>query len=457
LLVCGLRSLFAIAGLGALAALSPALAVTSVHPFGVNVRATGPTTVFLTFRGLDAGEVPVEAFWCGELQPALIAASPQLQLPFAVQSTNPCVPGTIFGRLPVAFDRARASSSGGVTNLTDIMAIPASVARRAWQDAEAGANSAFFYVRRFTGPAGERFVIVTCRMSGGGARVPLALTEVRLAFAIDGVQPTILALARDQPPPRAAARIRYNGSGTLRGRWEVVLPGDIEPAIDDLLTEATLPTERRSLQRRWAVVERFQRALPPTGEVVLPGPDPARVPTGADGAYKLLLRIEATDDKEGTSDTGGGRLAFAGGVAAFPMPVLRYMVGGAAKGLATGAPVLLAPAAGQARGEAMEFTWADPAGAAMLRFELRREVAQPRTTTSASAAGDVAANFSGEPGGEPGGEVLSALVKPGTGRYVLPPWVVSAERGRALRWRVWALGAQGAELSASDWRDIAWP
>ena len=118
--------------------LPAASAVTSVHPFGVNVRATGATTVFLTFRGLDAGEVAQEAFWCGELQPALVAANPQLQAPFAVQASNPCVPGTVFGRLPLALDRAWPSSSAGNTNLTDIMAIPASVARRAWQDAQAG-------------------------------------------------------------------------------------------------------------------------------------------------------------------------------------------------------------------------------------------------------------------------------------------------------------------------------
>lgn len=456
--------------LAALAPPPPALAVTSVHPFGVNVRAAGPTTVFLTFRALDTGEVPLEAFWCGEVQPALVAANPQLQLPFPVQTRNPCVPGTVFGRLPASVDRARTSSSGGVTNLTDIMAIPASVARRAWQDAKAGANSAFFYVRRFVGPAGERFVIVTCRMSGGGARVPLALTDVRLAFAIDGVQPTILALARDERAPRAAARIRYNGNGTLRGRWEVVQPGDVQPEVDDLLTEATLPAERRALQRRWTMVERFERALPPTGEVVLPGPDPARVPTGADGAYTLLLRIEVSDDKEGNSDTGGGRIALAGGVAAFPMPVLRYMVGGGAAGPGSAAPVLLTPAAGRWAGppdglgvaagpsaasgtsrsssDTIEFTWADPAGAALLRFELRRDGASVTNTTATTTA---------VPAVEATAEVVSAFIRPGVGRYTPPPWAMAGERGRALRWRVGSLGANGEELGASDWRTLVWP
>lgn len=415
-----------------------AWAVTSVQPFGVNVRATGPTTVFLTFRELDPGETPVEAFWCGELAPALIAANPQLQAPFPVQATNPCVPGTAFGRLPQRLDRARTSTSGALANLTDIMAIPASVARRAFQDAQAGANSAFFYVRRFAGPAGDRFVIVTCRMAGGGARTPLALTDVRLAFAVQGAQPAVLVLARGEAPPRAAARIRYNGNGVLRGRWELVQPGDPEPEFDDLLTEATLPVERRAQQRRWMLVERFERYLPPTGEVVLPGPDPARLPIGADGPYKLLLRIEATEDKEGNSDTGGGRVAIAGGVAAFALPVLRLAVGAALGALGTG-PLLLAPAAASDTGSApgpagaaAEFSWVDPPGAMLLRLELR-----------GTADGEA--------------EVLSALIRPGVGRYAAPPWVMAEQRSKPLRWRVVALGAGGNALGASEWRALVWP
>ncbi len=415
-----------------------AWAVTSVQPFGVNVRATGPTTVFLTFRELDPGETAAESFWCGELAPALVAANPQLQLPFPVQTTNPCVPGTVFGRLPQRLDRARTSTSGALTNLTDIMAIPASVARRAFQDAQAGANSAFFYVRRFTGPAGERFVIVTCRMTGGGARTPLALTEVRLAFAVQGAQPAVLTLERGEAPPRAAARIRYNGNGVLRGRWELVQPGDPEPELDDLLTEATLPVEQRAQQRRWTLVERFERILPPNGELVLMGPDPSRLPIHADGPYKLLLRIEATEDKEGNSDTGGGRVAFAGGVAAFPLPVLRLAVG-AALGTLGAEPLLLTPTAASDTGgaagpmaAAAEFSWVDPPGAMLLRLELR------------GAA-------------EAEAEVLSALVRPGVGRYAAPPWVVAEQRSKPLRWRVVALGAGGGALGASEWRALVWP
>lgn len=406
-------------------------AVTGVHPFGVNVRTQGPTTVFLTFQNLEAGEVPVEAFWCGELQGAATAGNPLLQAPIPVQSSPPCVPGSFYGRLPQALDRSRASRSGSLANLTDVMTIPASVARRALQDARAGLNSAFFYVRRFRGPSGDRYVVVTCRLAGGGARAALALTDVRLSF--DGQRGAAVGavVSPGTTAPRFSARLQYNGSGTLRGRWEVVQPGDPDPAEEDLLTAATLPVERRPLQRRWTLLERIEVFLPPTGEVTLPGPDPARLPTDAQGPYKILLRIEASDDREATSDTGEGRLALAGGVAGFALPALRYWVGdaGALQGRAADARAvaLIAPPAGAVvRGAPPLFSWIDPGDLAHARLEVR---------------------FEGE-------EVLSALVAPGTGQYLAPPWFAEQQRGRALRWRVRGVDADGRAAAASEWRAL---
>ena len=138
--------------------LQTAGAVTGVNPSGVNVRSSGPTTIFLTFQDLDANEKSVESFWCGTVTAT------------GVTAFNPCVAGTIFGRLPARHDLSRQSTAGAFTNLTDVMTIPSSVTRRAYQDAAKGAASDFFYVRHFTGGAGgDRYVTVTCRMAGGGA------------------------------------------------------------------------------------------------------------------------------------------------------------------------------------------------------------------------------------------------------------------------------------------------
>ena len=409
-----------------------ALAVTAVNPFGVNVRSQGPTTIFLTFQNLDPGELAVEAFWCGELQPTVAAANPTLQLPFAVQASDPCLPASVYGRLPLRLDRSRGSSSGALSNLTDIMSIPASVARRAYQDAQAGQNSAFFYVRRFSGPAGDRFVIVTCRMAGGGARVALALLNVQLRFDGERGTASIVALQRDELPPPFAATIQYNGGGTLKGRWEVVMPGDPEPEVDDLLTEATLPVERRPLQRRYTLIDRFEVFLPPTGELRLPGPDLSRLPRAVDGAYKILLRIEASDDKEGDSNTGGGRIAHSGGVAGFPMPVLRYFVGSGEDAqrlaLASASVRLFAPApdAATVASEAVEFSWLEAEPAALARLEVERE----------------------------GQRIFGAVVRGGAGRYAAPPFFGRDQANQVLRWRIVLIDADGRERARSGWQAL---
>ncbi|MBE9033149.1 hypothetical protein IQ266_25760, partial [filamentous cyanobacterium LEGE 11480] len=282
---------------------SHSLAVT-VSPTGVNVRTFGATTVFLTFRGLN-NQTTAEAFWCGD-----------------INADQSCVAGTIFGRLPL---RSNLSRPSGQNNFTDIMTIPPSVARRAYQDAVRGNRSEFFYVRRFVNPTTgqSEFVAVTCRLAGGGARVPLSLTRVQLKFA-DGKPTPAITVGEDLP--KFGAEIRFNGTGRLKGRWEVVLPGDPLPTREDLLPEASLPIERRALQRRYTTIERFDMFLQPTGRVFLPGPDPSRLPKGLTGAHMLLLRIEATDDREGNSDIGGQRVISSGGVAGFPLPTLRYFM-----------------------------------------------------------------------------------------------------------------------------------
>ena len=406
--------------------LLPATAVVTVNPNGVNVRASGPSTVFLTFQALEPGEQPVEAFWCGAVQPGVVGG--------AVTTADPCVPGTLYGRLPLRHDQARISRSGPFTNLTDIMTIPATVARRAYQDAAAGQASDFFYVRRFAGGAGgERFVVVTCRMSAAGARTPLALLDVRLQFEGATASAVLPVVARGSLPPRPVARVLYNGSGELRGRWELVQPGDPEPGEEDLLTEATLPPELRGTQRRWRLIERFQVFALPGGELTIPGPDPRLLAVDADGPYKLLLRLEAADDKEGQSNTGGGRLATSGGVAGFAMPVLRYYVGAAAQvaalaGPGVAQPELLAPGVGAAvpPDQPLRFAWLDIDGAALYRLEVQAE-------------------------GKP---LFSAIVPPLRSSYTAPPFV-REQPVLDLRWRVVALDAQGRALGQSEWRSLS--
>lgn len=394
-----------------------------VDPPGVNVNTQGATTVFLTFGGLQEDQTPVEAFWCGELIPA---PSPALGLQ--------CDPSTLFGQLPIRYDRSR--SQGAV--FSDIMSIPPSVSRRAYQAAVDGRTSTFFYVRRFVSSSGgpDEYVAVTCRLSSGGARTPFALTDVEVGFA---VETPLLYLRPGETPPAFGAEIAYNGTGRLQGRWEIVVPGENPPEDRDLLTESTLPPEERGMQRRFTQIERFDEYLPPSGRFTLPGPDPARLPTAAAGSYQILLRIEASNDREAQSDrgiTGGGAgVVRAGAVAGFPMPVLRYVVtrGGGSELAERVGPAevtsLEPPDGAIARpGESVTFRWREDARADFYRLEVM----------------DM-----------DGRAILAALLPAGVLDYRSPPWLTEGAPPGTVRWRVVALDLGGEPIRNTAWRELA--
>ncbi len=390
-----------------------------VNPTGVDVNGQGATTVFLTFGPL-IDYAPAESFWCGEV----VDATPDIG--------RRCNATTLFGALPARLDQARLHGTG----FTDIMSIPPSVTRRAWQAAAAGAVAPFFYVRRFVSTRGapDQYVAVTCRLTGGGARVPLSLTNVNVAFA---VETPVLQVPAGQSPPPLRAKIAYTGTGRLVGRWEIVRPGEELPEAHDLLTEATLPLEERGTQKRYSEIQRFNVFLAPGGSFTLPGPDASRLPVNVEGMYLLLLRIEASNDKEGDSNlstVGGTGVVHSGAVAGFPMPALRYVVG---TGGSEQSPVrvdeslrLLLPAdnAVLSGDRLAAFSWVEDPRAALYRLEIE------------TAAGDA---------------VLSAFAERGRPWYSPPPWLAQRVTEAGLRWRVVALDAGGGVLGRSAWRRLA--
>jgi hypothetical protein len=394
-----------------------------VSPTGVSVNVQDATTVYLTYGGV-LQRTPADAEWCGEL----MNAAPDIG--------GRCDPTTVYGRLPLRYDHSRLNLSGA---FTDIMSIPASVTRRAYRAARNGKTSTFFYVRRFVSATGgpDEYVAVTCRLTGGGARVPFALTDVQVDF--EPATP-VLFVRPGVTPPALAAKIRYNGTGHLTGRWEVVLPGEPLPSTDDLLTEATLPAEERGSQRRFTQLERFDVFLPPNGggTVKLGGPDPHRLPANVEGAYLVLLRIEATDDREGDSNLdaagAGTGIVHSGAVAGFPMPVLRYVVGAGESGLeATVSPralrLLLPRANAQVSADSsFEVSWIEEWRAGWYRVEFETA------------------------GGTP---VLDAVVRPGVGAYRAPSFLAARAASQPIRWRVLQFDPLGTEVKRSPWRPLA--
>ncbi|HEY7180476.1 MAG TPA: hypothetical protein VIC84_03605 [Blastocatellia bacterium] len=397
-----------------------------VNPTNVNVYSQGPTTVFLTFGNLGNYR-PAQAFWCGDLQPATPAVG------FI------CAPGTIYGTLPSRYDVSRRSGNNAYT---DIVSAPASVARRAYQAAARGEDSQFYYVRRFTSDSGapDQFVSVTMRLTGNGAGVPFSLTDVQLDFGAGGAprangqEPLVLFVEAGGKAPPIRADIKYTGAGRLRGRWEVVRPGDPQPEPRDLLPEASLPLEERGTQRRYTQLARFNVFLPPGGRYVLQGPDPARVPIDAAGQYLILLRVEASDDRENISDLSvvdaGAGVAQGGAAAGFPLPALRYVVGGGdnTRNVSTANSFeSLLPRDGVAipAGDPIDFAWAASPQAAFYRLEVE------------DANGKL---------------ILSAMLKSSVRNYRAPSWLKSKITNGNLSWRVVALGRAGQRVGETEKR-----
>lgn len=412
------RVLFGAAALLALVQSGAAQEIT-VSPASANVYSQGATSLLLTYGGVK-DKRPVEACWCGDL----VEAAPDIGLK--------CNPATVFGCLPVRYNQSKLSANAAYT---DIMSIPPAVARRAYMDAAAGARATFYYVRRFVSTVGEpdEFVVVTLRLSGNGAAAPFSLTDVKLSWGVN--KPVLLVKAGEKLPP-IKAEIRYTGTGRLKGRWEIVKPGEELPTPRDLLTEAALPIEERGLQRRYTELSRFNVYLPPTGQFTLAGPESWPVPSGVDGLYLVLLRIEATNDGQGDSDLrivgAGPGVAQGGAVAGFALPVLRYYVGassGQPAAPAGGKLAQLLPAENStlpADGP-VDFSWSETKGAAFYRLEV--EDAQGRA-------------------------VLSAVLSPGVGAYRAPSWLKEKITDAMLRWRVAALDQAGAQIAETPWQTV---
>jgi hypothetical protein len=262
-------------------------------------------------------------------------------------------------------------------------------------------------------------------MTGGGARVPFALTSVEL---ITPKGEPVLFVRAGEPFPEITAEIRYNGTGRLKGRWEIVQPGEQLPDDRDLLTEATLPIELRGTQKRYTQVARFSHFLPPTGRFSLPLEVTGRLPLNADGQYLLILRIEAVDDKESDSNLAaigvGPGTVHSGAVASFPMPSLRFFVQGPGRSAQWASAGAVLPAEGSriTQKAPIVFTWRDLSTAAFYKI----------TITDGNET------------------VFSAITVTPNTSYRAPDWFSERFSGRKLAWSVAAIDPDGKTLEKTS-------
>jgi hypothetical protein len=121
-------------------------------------------------------------------------------------------------------------------------------------------------------------------------------------------------------------------------------------------------------------------------------------------------------------------LVHSGGVAGFPIPPLRYQVGGVGAVGVTGAGLrLLHPLPGATLDPAasLRFAWTASPGAVLYRLEVE------------SAGGE---------------SILEAIRTVETLDYDAPDWLAQQLSGAAFRWRVVALGASGTVVTTTPWR-----
>ena len=387
-----------------------AFAQVTVSPDNITAYSQGSTSAYLTFSNV-VNLQPAEATWCGEIIPA----APDIGFR--------CDPATIFGVLPGRYDQSRLNGS----RYTDIMSITPTVARRAYTDAVEGNDSRFFYVKHFvsTGGGPDQFVPVTIRLSGNGAGVPFSLTGVKLQWQ-DG-EKVIPFIKPNDKLPKISAEIRYTGTGRLKGRWEIVKPGEELPDRRDLLSEAALPVEERGTQRRYTLLSRFNVNLPPGGRYILPGPENWRIDKSIEGMYLLLFRVEVSDAPNSASDIGGATIA-TGGVAGFSMPTLRYYVGNSNN---TGIQQITKT--GQTADADLNqplpiiLRWKDVAGAKLYRLEIEDEENK---------------------------KVISAILLSPSRQYQLPSFVRELAAAKQLRWRVIAIDSAGTVLEESRFAEV---
>lgn len=377
-------------------------AQVSVSPDSITAYSQGATSAYLTFSNV-VNLTPAEATWCGDLVPA----TPDIGFR--------CDPATIFGVLPSRYDQSRLNGS----RYTDIMSITPVVARRAYIDAAQGNDGRFFYVKHFISTNGgpDQFIPVTIRLSGNGAGVPFSLTGVRLMW--QGGEKVVPFIKPDEKLPAISAEIRYTGTGRLKGRWELVRPGEELPGDRDLLSEGSLPVEERGLQRRFTFLSRFNVNLPPGGRYMLPGPENWLIDKSVEGLYILLFRVEASDASDSISNIGPQTIA-TGAVAGFKMPTLRYYVGNSSN---AGIQQITKPDDfSDALLLPIVLRWKDVADARLYRLEIEDEENK---------------------------KVFSAVVLPATRQYQLPSFVRQLTSAKQLKWRVVAIDAAGKTLDES--------
>ena len=411
----------ALSGLGTAA---PVIAgpstLTDVSPKRLVGNVSSDLTQMLTyaFTGNTSTVSPGEGVFCLDLIAVLPAGN--------TTTGNPCASSSQFARHPTIAGSFQSTRIGTyIRSVRETIRVPSAVSRFV---RESGRNR-YYFARQFSP---NQYAVVAIELLGNVANQPLAITDMRMYFKQGGEQP-IVFLKRGDALPMIEAKLAFTGSGWLRGAWEVVQPGDIEPAESDLVTDASLPLSQRGLQRRYAVVGTFQHYQPAVGQITLTPPDLSRFPVRVDGAYRVVLRLFADAAIGADNDSG-----FGSGAAGFALPTARYFVGSFASHGSTSALAsitLSQPSVNHkfAVNEAINFRWQATRDAAVYLLE------------AADTTGQLMA----------AAQVPASAIDLNAGYRAPQPWRTKASSGAgAVRWRVTAFSRDGEVIARSEWRSV---
>jgi len=239
-------AIFALLLIGLLAASFSQAAVT-VTPSSVNVVRGQTNTVVITYRF------------------ATIIGSGNEMSSQGIYFTPDTTIG--FNNVPVT-----TFITGGIGTITETVVIPVNIMEKVLQSGTAQ----FFYRRQFFGLSVETATInMTVSGEAGGT---LGIRRLSLYFGNGRAETTVMKYANDL---KAYADIRYNGSGLLKGYWEV---------DGRLLSYVSQP-------------------LPAGQQITLATPDIPALPTFETGTHTLRFVVTNPDPNQG-----------------IPLPVLVYFV-----------------------------------------------------------------------------------------------------------------------------------
>lgn len=127
---------------------------------------------------------------------------------------------------------------------------------------------------------------------GAAGIEPIKIQSIQLSFGPADVGPNVKFVKPGTALPTFHAYFRYQGTGSVRGRWELALPGEPSPDARARVPEQQMTAEARAAVQRYQLLDTFNITLPALSTHRLPAPDAKKIPRDLVGKYHIVLVLE---------------------------------------------------------------------------------------------------------------------------------------------------------------------